>query len=139
MLREGIYANYTMRYRRVRMSAIGDQRTSGAFPPLTMLLVLVWLAGLAASAPANRLAERAAAATPARGRAVVVWQHGRLGGPVNRRGMRGCYGPVLVGMPTGALGIVLLLVAGTRSAAAARLRTRPARVGARAPPLLRLA
>jgi hypothetical protein len=124
------------------MGAIRVQRTSRAFLPLTILLALVWPASVTASAPANSLAERAAAVTPASGSAAMVWQHGRLGGLVaNRRSTRGRYGPLLVGTPTGAREIVLLIAAVARSAAAAGPRrwTQSARVGARAPPLLQLA
>jgi hypothetical protein len=123
------------------MSAIRDQRTSRAFLPLTMLLALVWPASVAASAPANSLAAHAVAATQALGPATMVWRHGRLGDlGADRYGTRGRYGPVQLGMPTGALGIVPLVAAGARSTAAARPRRRAqtAPVDARAPPLFQL-
>jgi hypothetical protein len=123
------------------MIAIRHQRTLRAFlPPLMILLALVWPATVAASAPANGLAAHAAPATSAHGRAAMVWQHGRLGGLVaHRRDTRGRYGPMLLGMPTGALWIVLLVGAGSAAVACPRRQTRPARADARAPPSLHFA
>lgn len=124
------------------MSAIGDWRTSRAFPALMVLLALVWLVSVAAPAPANGPAAHVAVATSANGRAAMVRQHGVFGGLVANRGDKsGRYGPILLAMQTGALETALLVAAGFGLAAAVcpRRRTQPALVEARAPPLLQLA